>query len=93
MQCRQEWKDATEGITKLDTYREDKDFAEIATLAKANLPRNERSSVAHLLCGIHTLEIETGRFGDKRRQTRHCRVCNDSDVEGEVMSEFVMIVM
>ena len=25
-QCRQEWKDASEGMTKLDTYTEVKDF-------------------------------------------------------------------
>ncbi len=83
-QCREEWKSATEEMTKLDTYREVKDFADIGTLVKANLPRNERSLVARLLCGILPLEIETGRFRDAKRQTRNCKVCLENKIEDEI---------
>ncbi len=82
--CREEWKDAAEGMSKLDTYREVKDFADIAILAKSNLPRNERSLVARLLCGILPLEIETSRFKDKKRQTRLCKLCLSGKVEDEL---------
>ncbi len=82
--CREEWKDATEGMSKLDTYREVKDFADVAVLAKSNLPRNERSLVARLLCGILPLEVETGRFRDKKRQTRLCKICLEDKVEDEL---------
>ena len=88
-QCREEWKNATEDMTKLDTYRVVKDFADIGVLVKANLPRNERSLVARLLCGILPLEIETGRFTDKKRRTRCCKVCCDDKVEDEVHFIFV----
>ncbi len=88
-QCREEWKNATEDMTKLDTYREVKDFADISTLVKANLPRNEQSLVARLLCGILPLKIETGRFRDAKRQTRKCKVCLEDKVEDECHFIFV----
>ncbi len=85
-QCREEWKDAAEKMPKLDTYKVAKDFTESATLVRANLPRNERSLVARLLCGILPLEIETGRYKDKdkkknERKERYCKVCGSQLVE------------
>ena len=40
--------------------------------------------VAHLLCGILPLEIETSRFKDKKRQTRLCKVCLSGKIEDEL---------
>ena len=48
------------------------------------MPRNERSLVVRILSGILPLEVETGRFKDKLRQTRLCRVCNEDKVENEL---------
>ena len=88
-QCRNEWKSATEKMPKLDTYKVVKDFTEPAILVKSNLPHNERSLVSHLLCGILPLELETGRYEDKKtdkkeRKERYCKVCNTMSVEDEV---------
>ena len=88
-QCREEWRSATEKMPKLDTYRLIKDFAESATLVKSNLPRNERSLVSRLLCGILPLEVETGRYKDKNknkkeRKERYCKVCETTSVEDEL---------
>ena len=88
-QCREEWKDAAEKMPKLDTYKVAKDFTEPAILVKSNLPRNERSLVARLLCGILPLEVETGRYKDKKkdkkeRKERYCKVCKTNSVEDEV---------
>ncbi len=92
-QCREEWKGATEKMPKLDTYHMVKDFAEPAVLAKSNLLRNERSLVSHLLCGILPLEVETGRFNDKKRKKeraqRHCKVCEQQEVEDELHFLFI----
>ena len=44
-QCRDEWKGAMEEMPNLDTYREAKDFVDVAVLAKSNLPRNDRRLV------------------------------------------------
>ena len=67
-ECREEWKAATEKMPKLDTYRDIKDFTEPAVLVKSNLPKNERSLVARLLCGILPLEVETGWYKDKDKK-------------------------
>ncbi len=69
-QCREEWKDATERMPKLDTYKVAKDFTELAILVKCNLPHNERRLVACLLCGILPLEIETGRYKEKNKNKK-----------------------
>ncbi len=90
-QCRMEWRSAAEKMPKLDTYNVVKDFTETAILVRSNLPRNERSLVARLLCGILPLEIETGRYKDKNknkdkteRKQRYCKVCESKSVEDEV---------
>ena len=81
-------------MPKLDTYRDIKDFADPAILAKSNLPRNERSLVVRLLCGILPLEVETGRYKDKDkkkkdRKQRFCKVCETTNVEDEIHFLFV----
>ena len=75
--CREERQDAAGRMPKLDTYVRVKDFAETGTLVKANLNRAHRSLMAHLLCGILPLEVETRRFSHNKvdRELRHCRVC------------------
>ena len=52
----------------------------------ANLPRNERSLLSRLLCGVLPLEIEIGRFRrpKKERHERYCRTCNTQKVEDEL---------
>ena len=81
---REEWKDAAEEMSKLSTYVVIKDFTEIGTLVKSNLPRNHRSLMARLLCGILPLEIEVGRFTDIKQELRFCKLCNGGVVEDEI---------
>ena len=80
---RDEWKDAAEEMSKLCTYITVKDFTEIGSLVRANLPRNQRSLVARFLCGILPLEVETGRFADVDKHLRKCKVCEGTAVEDE----------
>ena len=55
-------------------------------MVQANLPRNERSLLSRLLCGILPLEIEVGCFKrpKKERHERYCRTCNTQKVEDEL---------
>ena len=87
VKCRQEWREDAEEVTKLDTYRLVNDFTEIGTMVKSKLPRNERSLMSRLLCGILPLEVETGHFrkGDKKeRKDRLSRTSNEQKVEDEL---------
>ena len=84
LQCRDEWRDAAEKMSKLDTYVLIKDFTEIGILVKSNLPRAARSLVSRFLCGILPLEIETGRYNDTKRWLRFCKVCGELQVEDEL---------
>ena len=73
-------------MSKLCTYIEVKDFTEVGILVRANLPHNERSLIARLLCGILPLEVEKGRFKKNRKEkdVRYCRTCNTTKVEDEI---------
>ena len=83
VKCREEWKEEAGGMSKLSMYVIAKDFAEIGTLVKSNLPRNERSLLARLLCGILPLELEKGRWKRTGREIRYCKTCDDKKVETE----------
>ena len=53
-----------------------------------NLPRNERSLLAQLRCGILPLRVETGRYVGETPEQRLCKLCNTGSVEDEL--HFVM---
>ena len=76
IQSSDEWKSAAGDMSKICTYVDVKDFAEVGTLAKANLQRNHRSLVVHFICGILPLEIETGRYTGTKRELRFCKICD-----------------
>ena len=81
---REEWKCAAEEMSKLCTYVRVKDFTEVGTLVKANLPRNQRSLMARFLCGILPLQVETGRFSNVKKELCCCKVCFGDDIEDEI---------
>ena len=84
LQCRDEWRDAAGRMSKLRTYVKIKDFTEIGTLVKANLPRSTRSLVSRFLCGILPLEVETGRYNRTKKELRFCKLCEKQEVEDEL---------
>ncbi len=77
------WWRAAKDKPKLRTYIDFTDVNEPRTLVKANLPRNQRSLLAKLLCGILPLEVETGRFVGKDKKDRFCTVCRENKIEDE----------
>ena len=84
MQSHNEWKSATEDMSKLCTYVIVKDFTKIGTLVRSNLQRNHRSLVARLLCSILPLDIETGRYTRIKRERRFCKLCEGNVLEDEM---------
>ena len=81
---REEWKSATEKMSKLCTYVRIRDFCEIGQLVQVDRKRNHRSLMAHLLCGILPLEVETGRYTDTKKELRFCKCCKGGTLEDKV---------
>ena len=50
---------------------------------KAYLPKQERSFLAQLRCGVLPLRIETGRFSGLKAEERVCQLCDSGDIEDE----------
>ena len=61
-QCRGEWNDSAEKMSKLKTYCQIKDFVEPRALVKANCSRKDRSLVSCLYGGILAHEVETSQY-------------------------------
>ena len=83
LRSRLERKNAAEEMTKLDTYRNLKDYDKPTALLRANLTSQQRSISANFLCGILLLEIETGRYAGKKRPERLCLECDLHEIESE----------
>ena len=67
---------------KLRTYCTFKEKYKTENYVLLNLAPNERSVIAQLRTGTLPLEIETGRYANKKLVERICKCCN-SDIEDE----------
>ena len=45
--------------------------------------KSDRSNIAKLRICAHNLEIEKGRYFQKNRTERICKICNDLEIEDE----------
>ena len=81
---REEWKLEAQGMSKLQTYVQVKNFTEIGTMVLASLPRNQRSILSKFLCGIMPLAVETGRYVKLDREIGFCKMCKGTCVEDEM---------
>ena len=81
--ARQKWRDIVPTKSKLNSYIQVRDLTETTILVNLNLPRYQRSIIAHLLCGILPLQVEVGRFTNIKREFRYCKLCNTNKTEDE----------
>ena len=81
--CKNNWWLETLDKPKLRTYRKIQDLENPCILIKANLPRNHRSYLVKLKCGVLPLALETGRFNAVPIEERICHVCETGLVEDE----------
>ena len=60
-------------------------------IIKLNLTKSERSITAQFRSGILPLHVETGRFGNNRKDLseRVCNICNSEQVEDETHFAFI----
>ena len=77
------WKDDVVKFPKLRAYRLFKSTFQCETYLLLNLPKNERSLLAQLRCGILPLRIETGRYVGEKPEERQCTLCNSGCIEDE----------
>ncbi len=82
------WREDAMTKPKLCVYVEARDLAGGPVLVRLNLPRQKRSLVSKLMCGILPLEVEVGRYQGVKREQRLCRVCCKKAVETESHSLF-----
>ena len=70
------WKVDTLNQSKLRTYIQIKEEYKCENYVTMNLPRNLRSFIAQIRCGVLPLRIETGRFINLRVEECVCTLCN-----------------
>ena len=78
-----EWPDKAKDVSKLRTYISFKTQHNTEDYVKAYLPKQERSFLAQLRCGVLPLRIETGRFSGLKAEERVCQLCDSGDIEDE----------
>ena len=78
-----EWTDKTKEISKLRTYILIKNQYNTEDYVKAHLPKQERSFLAQLRCGVLPLRVETGRFSGLKPEERVCQLCESGEIEDE----------
>lgn len=69
---------------KLRTYRLLKQNFSTENYLLMNIPKNQRSALAQLRCGILPLRVETGRFRNEPLTDRLCVFCNLNEIENEI---------
>ena len=78
-----DWTNKTRDISKLRTYITFKTEYNTEDYVKAYLPKQERSFLAQLRCGVLPLRIETGRFSGLKPEERVCLLCDSGEIEDE----------
>ena len=78
-----DWTNKTRDISKLRTYITFKTEYNTEDYVKAYLPKQERSFLAQLRCGVLPLRIETGRFSGLKPEERVCQLCDSGEIEDE----------
>ena len=78
-----EWSTKSRDVSKLRTYITFKTEYKTEEYVKAFLPKQERSFLAQLRCGVLPLRIETGRFCGLKPEERICQVCDSGKIEDE----------
>ena len=70
-------------MSKLQTYITFKTDYKTEEYVKAILPKQERSFLAQLCCGVLPLRVETGRFLGLNPEKRICQVWDSGKIEDE----------
>ena len=78
-----DWANKIKDIPKLRTYISFKNQYETENYVKSYLPKQERSFLAQLRCGVLPIRIETGRFNGLKPEERVCQLCNSGEMEDE----------
>ena len=80
------WSTKSRDVSKLQTYITFKMEYKTEEYVNAFLPKQERSFLEQLRCGVFPLRVETGRFCGLKPGERICQVCDSGKIEEENIS-------